>query len=777
MEYGDFVIKNFGHNADYFINKNVHQYGDKDLAYDELVAKSSETMLVDSNALEKLATLNQTDSSIIKKISEIVHSFIEKVKALYANFAPQTEEAQALKEMQGVVEEMAKLFEDMAVEGAKNKQSSVNKQAKMSNANDTAKKNTTDESGVRYSHRRFNKQIDELKNGTLSSNESIILGGTSDILVGIGLNRLPITMGQIHAKDAITYNFAHADRFIGEANLRTLPDALENPIAVITSATQKNNSVVVLVELTGSNNKPIITPIRLNGIATLSGYRLDANVVTTAHERKNAVSKLLTDALNDEAQGKVGIFYIDNKRAIKLASSEGLQLPNSITKLNGSIHSITDKSSPVNGNFIKISQTETKQFKRWFGESKVVDEKGNPLVVYHGTDRYFNTFLRTTDWGYHFGTEKAAEKRLDNLKATIRNVMPVYLSLKNPIYLTDTKDWLVTDVVKKLVQKKYLTESEVKDNYLDSSLWDLRKYLMEKGYDGVIYINRFEDKGSVSYTVFSSNQIKSATDNIGTFNGGDSDIRYSTRDNKLDAYELLGKTKELEKRNEALQEDFQRLKDLVAIQGKLTHGVVFTNSSLDAVAKQIKRLGNSSIDNKLLRNMLNELYQYIAKGEDLSWENVMQRATVIAEEVEKHTNPVYYTDVVYKDLLQDMRNRPFKLNDSQKTEIEYITGKKWSQAIFGKFKHSEDATPLDSIWKELSAEHPEIFDENISTAQQGIELIQAYDAVKGLSEVLEEYDTEEFISYRITCLLYFYIITQRKGISLVGCLFAFLIKF
>jgi hypothetical protein len=35
----------------------------------------------------------------------------------------------------------------------------------------------------------------------------------------------------------------------------------------------------------------------------------------------------------------------------------------------------------------KINQTDTAAFKRWFGDSKVVDANGNPLVVYHGTDQ------------------------------------------------------------------------------------------------------------------------------------------------------------------------------------------------------------------------------------------------------------------------------------------------------------------------------------------------------------------------------------------------------
>lgn len=34
------------------------------------------------------------------------------------------------------------------------------------------------------------------------------------------------------------------------------------------------------------------------------------------------------------------------------------------------------------------NQTKTPEFKKWFGDSKVVDENGEPLIVYHGSDNY-----------------------------------------------------------------------------------------------------------------------------------------------------------------------------------------------------------------------------------------------------------------------------------------------------------------------------------------------------------------------------------------------------
>jgi hypothetical protein len=36
---------------------------------------------------------------------------------------------------------------------------------------------------------------------------------------------------------------------------------------------------------------------------------------------------------------------------------------------------------------VKQNQTDTPQFKKWFGKSKIVNEDGSPKVVYHGTDR------------------------------------------------------------------------------------------------------------------------------------------------------------------------------------------------------------------------------------------------------------------------------------------------------------------------------------------------------------------------------------------------------
>lgn len=84
-------------------------------------------------------------------------------------------------------------------------------------------------------------------------------------------------------------------------------------------------------------------------------------------------------------------------------------------------------------------QTETPAFKKWFGDSKVVDADGNPLVVYHGTQADFNSFSNEPNGGLigtgHYFTDKPSDPHA-NKRGDGANIMPVYLKLNNPIEST-----------------------------------------------------------------------------------------------------------------------------------------------------------------------------------------------------------------------------------------------------------------------------------------------------------------------------------------------------
>src|SRR5690606_938408 len=87
-------------------------------------------------------------------------------------------------------------------------------------------------------------------------------------------------------------------------------------------------------------------------------------------------------------------------------------------------------------------------FKKWFGNSKVVDENGNPKVVYHGTPSSgFSAFdiehlgKNTDDQGYYgegfYFTDSPKTANAYSLMIEGSGGYPVYLRINNPLYLDE----------------------------------------------------------------------------------------------------------------------------------------------------------------------------------------------------------------------------------------------------------------------------------------------------------------------------------------------------
>ena len=167
--------------------------------------------------------------------------------------------------------------------------------------------------------------------------------------------------------------------------------------------------------------------------------------------------------------------------------------------------------------------------------SKVVDENGEPLVVYHGTNENFNIFdKKKAGSGNDKGLRGKGFYLSPNQKTSEAyggRVISAYISLKHPFNPSEfaSAEEVSKHLTNRLVQQGY-------DEYtVDSSIFNVgysfsvgneyanvfSSILKEAGYDGVLYPHRQE------VITFDSHQIKSATDNIGTFNEEDEDIRYS----------------------------------------------------------------------------------------------------------------------------------------------------------------------------------------------------------------------------------------------------------
>lgn len=218
-------------------------------------------------------------------------------------------------------------------------------------------------------------------------------------------------------------------------------------------------------------------------------------------------------------------------------------------------------------------QVRSPEFKAWFGDwesnpanaSKVVDENGEPLVVYHGTapksKKGFTVFDEKkqgqTDWGmrggnaFYFSSESGYASMYGG-KSGANQIMPVYLDIKNPLDLSNMtkKDAqnLLDALNKRRIQNGRKTyaeqwgadkEAAIIDDFVNAKptfMEDITKVRGDlinnlggeevvrlAGYDGVISMNGKE------IAVFSPAQIKSATGNRGTFDPNDPNIMYNRR--------------------------------------------------------------------------------------------------------------------------------------------------------------------------------------------------------------------------------------------------------
>jgi len=182
--------------------------------------------------------------------------------------------------------------------------------------------------------------------------------------------------------------------------------------------------------------------------------------------------------------------------------------------------------------------TSLDTFKNWFKDSRVIDKRGNPLVVYHGSED-----IRGIKTDYIFKTNQERILGIDVNKAyyftdsyskansytkrwpwdyqeAIPGILNVYLSIQNP---------LIIDAGGNMWRK---FETEIEGKKLKGTK-DIVEFARLKNYDGVIiknvldYYNNNDLKVKVGnvYVTFSQEQIKLADGTNTTFDSNNPDIR------------------------------------------------------------------------------------------------------------------------------------------------------------------------------------------------------------------------------------------------------------
>ncbi len=193
--------------------------------------------------------------------------------------------------------------------------------------------------------------------------------------------------------------------------------------------------------------------------------------------------------------------------------------------------------------------------------------------------------------------------------------------------------------------------------------------------------------------------------------------------------------KSLEKDNAALREDVNDLKELVKVQGKVTHGEVFTKTSVEAVAKKLARDFGMKGEKTELVKMLNEYYSSIASSasdSNLNFTDVIENALPIARYINENIPEVNVLDDQAQEILDYLKTSKISLNELQKQEVAsaYDSYNNYRKSLFGNTVLSDSGTPLDIVWKDLSERFPSVFDEDTNPNDMPIVLKDAIEAQK-----------------------------------------------
>ncbi len=538
----NFLLENYqeigdGETAAALIDEKMAKGMSYDLALEEVTAESCQKFLMDSNAMGMIRKLARQDQSLVKKLASGIKSLADRLRESFKGHNPQKLEYVLTQKMVKSLDQMHQMWMDALEDAALNyraaSQGTIDKAIKGKTRNQDSS-----EEDSRYSD--YDKPITMQDVKVVQSIAEKYPKGTSIKEIAAGdVPTLQKWAYKFYKELGVKSPFftawfgdwrAHDTTKTKVASVPTID--LEN--IVYSRGNYQNGDTgwmvqaggILLRETRHYSGREKISVKALAAIRDIlqNGVLLDTEVSAISSNEKATgtafMHKLYTPIRYDgrlyiaktsieeylsKSSGRV------ERRGYHLRGIQVESIQENDIKREPAGETATEKSAsglvPDTGSEISISNLYdlVKQFDKDFTPAKSVNpallnEDGTPKVFYHGTDAEFTAFdpgETAAREGSFFFTENR-----EDAQSYGKNVLPVYLTGEK---LADYDN-----------QPAEFYRLENKRAQVD--------YLKNKGYDG--WYSDMDSGGWGEVSVFSPTQIKSATDNIGTFDRETSDIRY-----------------------------------------------------------------------------------------------------------------------------------------------------------------------------------------------------------------------------------------------------------
>jgi len=126
---------------------------------------------------------------------------------------------------------------------------------------------------------------------------------------------------------------------------------------------------------------------------------------------------------------------------------------------------------------------------------------------------------------------------------------------------------------------------------------------------------------------------------------------------------------ELEKQGKALEADVADLRELLSLQGDVTRkdshilsAAQYLSTYHGVIGKQDPKI------HKELARLLKDFYSYLDTSEDLSWDNIAEKAKPVAEWIFKHTEAGRQKSEFARNVLADIRSKQIRLTEAERVQ-------------------------------------------------------------------------------------------------------------
>ena len=333
----------------------------------------------------------------------------------------------------------------------------------------------------------------------------------------------------------------------------------------------------------------------------------------------------------------------------------------------------------------------------------------------------------------NFSVEDYAARE-DALNTRLYNVIDSIIKKTNSNGITDVDH--VGEIIQEAAGKKNFSEKKVRETFAKYPYWMISEENVKEITDIIkevkkMPVNMFEAKPErvVGYDEVAAAVVPSnIDDNVlqGLEDRGIKTVMYDpdTEGARKDAVNALeGIRFQLEDIDEGpsmseLVKENKKLKEANALlkkQFELTSKEEMRQSDIQKQVNKILKQYNSSWNQKTAVNNITKLYEYIRTGQV-----DMDQLTDVAADIGRtilNKSTVKDTAMYeqYKDTVNKIRNTKISLSDQDKADLATYGGyNAFRKQYFGRLKLGNDGISIDSLYEELSAEHPDVFKSDVT---------------------------------------------------------------